>query len=175
MARGGFRIGAGRKELSGNYGEKTKPVRLPISMIEPVQNLLKQGRPLENERIPFYESRVSAGSPLPAEDQHNKVNLHQHLVKNPDQTFVVTATGDSMIGAGINHQDLLVVDRSITPKTGDIIVAAVDGDVTVKRFRPHAEGVMLMPDNPEFEPIKITSERDFHIWGVVTSIIHGIR
>ncbi len=175
MARGGFRIGAGRKELSGCYGEKTKPVRLPISMIETVQNLLKQGRFLETEGVPFYESSVSAGSPLPAEDQHHKVNLHHHLVKNPEQTFVVTATGDSMIGAGINHQDLLIVDRSITPKASDIIVAAVDGDVTVKRFQPHAEGITLIPENPDFEPINITAERDFHIWGVVTSIIHGIR
>jgi DNA polymerase V len=144
-------------------------------MIETVQNLLKQGRALEAEGVPFYESRVSAGSPLPAEDYHNKVNLHQHLVKNPEQTFVVTATGDSMTGAGINHQDLLIVDRSITPKTGDIIVAAVDGDVTVKRFHSHAEGVTLMPENSDFEPIAITAEREFHIWGVVTSIIHRIR
>lgn len=175
MARGGFRIGAGRKELSGHYGEKTKPVRLPISVAETVQSLLKQGRLLEAEGIPFYESRVSAGSPLPAEDSHNKINLHQHLVKNPEQTFMVTATGDSMIGAGINHQDLLIVDRSITPKSGDIIVAAVDGDVTVKRFLSNLEGVILMPENPEFKPIPITPERDFHLWGVVTSVIHGIR
>ena len=175
MTRGGLREGAGRKQLSGHYREKTKPVRLPISMIETVQDLLKKREPLGAGQVPFYQSSVSAGFPLPADDQHNQVNLHNHLVKNPGQTFVVKATGDSMIGAGINHQDLLVVDRSLPPKTTDIIVAAVDGDVTVKRFIVTEQGVILKPENPNHQSIAITNDRAFHVWGVVTAVIHGFR
>ena len=175
MARGGFREGAGRKQLSGHYREKTRPVRLPVSMIETVQNLLKQGAPLDVGQVPFYQSSVSAGLPLPADDQHNQVNLHHHLVKNPDQTFVVKATGDSMTGAGIYHQDLLIVDRSISPKNGDIVVAAVDGDVTVKRFVSTEQSIVLKPENPDHKPIEITDDRQFHLWGVVTAVVHGFR
>ncbi len=175
MTRGGFRKGAGRKHLSGPYGEKTKPVRLPISMVEKVQTFLKQGASLKGGQVPFFDSMVSAGLPLPADDHHRHVNLHHHLIKNPDHTFLVTATGDSMIGAGIYHHDLLVVDRSLKLKAGDIVVAAIEGDVTVKRYQPTEQGLILKPENPGYKPILINDDRECQIWGVVTAVIHGFR
>ena len=84
-------------------------------MIETIQNFLKQGS-VNTIKNPFFESSVSAGIPLPANDLHDQINLHQHLIKNPEHTFIVTATGNSMTEAGINHQDLFVVDQSLTPK-----------------------------------------------------------
>ena len=175
MARGGVRQGAGRRELSGPYREKTKPVRLPLSMVETIQEFLKGGNNVPSTTVPFFESTVSAGTPFPADDRHDSVNLHNHLIQNPQQTFLVKATGDSMIGAGIHHDDFLVVDQSLMAKADDIVVAVVEGDVTVKRYHPTAEGLILRPENPDHTAIMITPETNYQLWGVVTNVIHKFR
>lgn len=120
-------------------------------------------------------TKVSAGFPSPAGDfMEGKLDLNEYLIKNPPATFFVRVTGDSMIGAGIHPDDLLVVDRSIDPKSGKIVIAVIDGELTVKRLILEGRGnnVFLVPENPSYRPITITEDMSFHIWGVVTYVIH---
>src|SRR5262249_5332353 len=102
------------------------------------------------------------------------IDLNDWLVKNKLATFIVEVEGESM-SAEIHSGDRLIVDRSLDPQNGDIVVACVDGEVTVKRL-VFAEGkVLLMPENPTYQPLEITDEHDFFIWGVVTHAIHKVR
>ncbi|MEA3357077.1 MAG: translesion error-prone DNA polymerase V autoproteolytic subunit [Patescibacteria group bacterium] len=126
--------------------------------------------------IPIYLSPVSAGFPSPATDYVEKnLDLNQHLVKNPAATFLVRADGESMLHASINPDDILVVDRSLTPKNDSVIVACLDGDFTVKHFRKINGKVELLPDNPKFPKITVSQDTDFEIWGVVTHVIHSFK
>ena len=123
----------------------------------------------------LYGEKISAGFTSPATDvMEGKLDLNEHLIKNPPATFFVRVSGDSMIGAGIHPDDLLVVDRSIDPKSGKIVIAVVDGELTVKRLLLAGRGdkVFLMPENPKYTKITITEEMSFHIWGVVTYVVH---
>ena len=125
------------------------------------------------EDIPLYGDAVPAGFPSPADDYLDMdLNLHDYLVQNPSATFCVKAIGDSMIDAGINNSDVMVVDRALTPKNNDIILAVVNGDFTVKRIKKNENELYLMPANENYKPIKITEEMNFQVWGVVTFIIH---
>jgi DNA polymerase V len=192
---GGSRPGAGRPLGSGPYGEPTRPVRIPESMIVPIRELLD--RHLEAARaestpqgdnvfvfdpesstsqpLPFFSHRVAAGFPSPADDHlDNRLDLNEHLVKHPAATFFVRVEGLSMIGAGIHPDDILVVDRSEDAGDGRIVVAAVDGELTVKRLRKQRARVYLEPENPDFQPLEITREMNFVIWGVVTNVIHKV-
>lgn len=126
--------------------------------------------------LPLYESRVSAGFPFPADDHlEASLDLNQHLVKHPSATFFVKASGESMVNAGINDQDILVVDRSLEPKHGDIVIAALNGELTVKRLFLKNRQVQLQPKNPHYPVIDITEDTEFLIWGVVTSVIHRFK
>lgn len=168
MSRGGARKGAGRPKGFGKYNEPTKAVRLPISVIESLHKL-------HVFKIPLYLSKVAAGSPSSAEDDSaEKVDLNEHLIKHPAETFLVKATGNSMINAGIHENDILVVDRSLTPVHGKVVIAAVDGQLTVKRLHKKNEHYMLIPDNPDYLPINITDDSEVYIWGVVTNVIHAV-
>lgn len=100
------------------------------------------------------------------------LDLNEYMIDNPPATFFVRVTGESMTGAGIFPDDLLVVDRSVTARGGDIVVAVLDGEFTVKRLVRTAGRVALVAENPDFPPIRITSESDLQIWGVVR---HAIR
>ena len=123
----------------------------------------------------LYGTKVSAGFPSPAGDfMEGKLDLNDYLIKNPPATFFVRVIGDSMIGAGIHPDDLLVVDRSIDPKSGKIVIAVIDGELTVKRLILGGRGnnVLLVPENPNYRQITITEDMSFHIWGVVTYVIH---
>lgn len=125
--------------------------------------------------LDLYGAKVSAGFPSPAGDvMEGKLDLNEHLIKNPPATFFVRVIGDSMIGAGIYPDDLLVVDRSIDPKSGKIVIAVVDGELTVKRLMLGGRGnnVFLVPENPAYRTITITEDMSFHVWGVVTYVIH---
>jgi DNA polymerase V len=116
---------------------------------------------------------VSAGFPSPGTDYlEGKLDLNEHLIKNPPATFFVRVSGDSMIGAGIHPEDILVVDRSEDPKSGKIVIAVINGELTVKRLKQSREGIQLLPENPEYSPIAITEDMDFQVWGVVTFVIH---
>ena len=100
------------------------------------------------------------------------LNLHDYLVKHPSATFCVKAIGDSMIDAGIKSSDVMVVDRALTPKNNDIILAIINGEFTVKRIKKNDNELYLMPANENYHPMKITKDMDFQVWGVVTFIIH---
>ena len=123
--------------------------------------------------IPLYGDAVPAGFPSPADDYLDMdLNLHDYLVQHPSATFCVKAIGDSMIDAGIQSSDVMVVDRALTPKNNDIVLAVVNGEFTVKRIKKNEEELYLMPANENYRPMKITEDMDFQVWGVVTFIIH---
>jgi len=116
---------------------------------------------------------VVAGFPSPAEQyQEPSLDLNELLVKRPAATFFVRVQGDSMIGEGIHDGDLLVVDRSLRPASGDVIIACVDGDFTVKTFRRDKNGVRLEPANPDFPVIRVKSGQELDYFGKVTACIH---
>jgi DNA polymerase V len=128
---------------------------------------------LKHLEIPLFESPISAGFPSPAEDYIDlKLDLNKFLIKHPSATFYVRVKGDSMKNAGIFDGDILIVDKSLDPKSGDIAVCVVDGEFTVKRIRKYNEDLYLVPENPEFEAIRITDNTDFIIWGIVSYVIH---
>lgn len=116
---------------------------------------------------------VVAGFPSPAEQYlEPPLDLNELLVKRPAATFFVRVAGDSMLGAGIQDGDLLVVDRSLTPADGDVVIAAVDGDYTVKTFRRDAQGVRLEPANPAYPVITFEPGQELRLFGKVTATIH---
>ena len=125
--------------------------------------------------IPFYQSNVPAGFPSPAEDFMDlDLNLQAYLVQHPSATFCVRVTGDSMQNAGIFSGDVMVVDRALEPKNNTIVLAVLDGEFTVKRIQKKGSQLFLKPENQTFNPIEITEEMDFKVWGVVTHIIHKV-
>jgi DNA polymerase V len=122
---------------------------------------------------PIYLASVAAGFPSPAGDYiDKKLDLNELLIKHPAATFFVRAKGDSMAGAGIRSGDILIVDRALEPGDGRIVIAAVEGDLTVKRIRKKDGKLFLEPENDQFQPIEITADRSLLVWGVVTHVIH---
>jgi DNA polymerase V len=120
-------------------------------------------------RAPLYASQPAAGFPAPGDDMVEKpLDLNDLLIDNPTATFFVRVTGDSMEGARIFDGDILVVDRSVTPTDSAIVVAAVYGEMVVKRLRKSHKGVTLESENDAYEPIAINDAEDVFIWGVVT-------
>ena len=125
--------------------------------------------------IPLYNYSISAGFPSPADDHLEKnLDLNEYLIKNPTSTFFVRVQGDSMVGAGINSNDILIVDRSLEISNGKIIIAVLYGELTVKRLRFSKNEIWLDADNEKFDSIKITEEMNFHIWGIATNVIHKL-
>ncbi len=171
MSSGGRREGAGRPSGTGKFFEQTKAIRVPVSMVDRVIEYAHAG----GFSIPLYGGKVSAGIPTDTDDHiEGRVNLSELLVRDPSETFCVKVSGYSMINAGIHPDDILVVDRSLQVRHGKIIIAAVDGELTVKRlFRKQGE-IRLMPENDEFSPIEIASNKHLHVWGVVTNVIHSV-
>ena len=125
------------------------------------------------KRAPVGTARGCAGFPSPAEQyQETPLDLNELLVKRPAATFFVKVQGDSMIGEGIRDGDLLVVDRSLRPASGDVIIACVDGDFTVKTLRVGKREVWLEPANPKFPVIKLKPGQELDYFGKVTACIH---
>jgi len=115
---------------------------------------------------------ISAGFPSPAADFiDTSIDLSKEIVKNPSTTFFGRVKGDSMKGAGIDDGDLMVVDKSLKCKTGDIAVCFIDGEFTVKRIRIEKEACWLIAENENYPPIKTTQDNDLVIWGIVISVI----
>ena len=120
----------------------------------------------------FVDVGISAGFPSPADDfKQQRISLDKELIKNKEATFFARVSGQSMVGAGLDDNDLLVVDKSLEPEHNKIAVCFIDGEFTVKRLKVEADGVWLQPENSDYEPIKITEENNFVIWGIVTSVI----
>lgn len=127
----------------------------------------------ENSReLPFITSGIKAGFPSPAADfDETRISLDKALVKNPDTTFYAKANGQSMKGAGIDDGDIMVIDRSIEPRNNKIAVCLIDGEFTVKRIKKTKEELLLIPENSDFQPIKINEDNQLVIWGIVTYVI----
>ena len=126
-------------------------------------------------KLPVFLGRLPAGFPSPADDYlEGKLDLNRHLIKHPAATFFVRVSGDSMLGAGIHTGDLLVVDRSLEAVDGNVIVAALDGELTVKRLSKRGTAVCLLPENRNYQPIEVQPQQEFEIWGVVTNVIHAL-
>jgi DNA polymerase V len=128
---------------------------------------------LENPiELPYISSGIKAGFPSPAADfDESKISLDNVLVKNKEATFYAKASGNSMTGAGIDDGDILVIDRSLEPQNNKVAICFIDGEFTVKRIKLENEEVYLMPENPNYKPIKISLENDLIIWGIVTYVI----
>lgn len=164
--RGGKREGAGRPK-----SEPTKAVRLPLSVLAQLERMEHQ----KSYRLPVFSSKVQAGFPSPADDYiEGYLDLNSKFIHHPSATFVVQATGDSMVDAGISSGDWLLVDRSIEPTDGRIVIAAVNGELTVKRLSKNEGRVQLLPANSTFNPIDITQDNELVIWGVVTLVLHEL-
>lgn len=189
---GGKRDGAGRPKGSGKYKEPTKAIRVPEGSIPYIKDFLQhypehaqQGIPLKSNQplsdstdkdennivkltIPLFSSTVAAGYPSPAEDHiDNTLDLNEYLVERPSSTFMLRVEGESMKNVGILPDDILIVDRSITAVHNKIVIAAVDGELTVKRLFHRGPLIKLLPENPDYPEIELESESDLIIWGVV--------
>ena len=126
-------------------------------------------------RRPLFLVPVSAGFPSPADDYiENCLDLNKHLIQHPAATFFVRVKGDSMIDAGIHSGDILIVDRSLAATDKKVVIAIIDGELTVKRIRMIAEKIYLLPENDDYNSTEITPSMNFTIWGVVTNVIHAL-
>lgn len=124
--------------------------------------------------LPLFGDLVPCGFPSPAQDYvEQRIDLNKLVIRHPSATYFVRAAGDSMSGAGIGNGDLLVVDSAKTAQHGDIVIAAVDGEFTVKRLQTHPS-VMLIPENPSYRPIQFSGEDSLDIFGVVTHILKTV-
>ena len=125
--------------------------------------------------LPLFVAKISAGFPSPADDYiDKKLDLNELLIKHPSATFFVRVSGDSMINAGINSGDILIVDRALEPADSRIVIAVLNGELTVKRMRKTGDKIYLIPENPAYEPIEVIPEMQFEIWGVVCYVIHQV-
>ena len=125
--------------------------------------------------LPLANSAVSAGFPSPADDfKELRISLDQEVVKNEEATFYARVAGQSMQGAGLDDGDLLVIDRSKEPEDNAIAVCFIEGEFTVKRLKVEASCIYLMPENPNYKPIKVTEDQQLIIWGVVTYVVKKI-
>ena len=123
----------------------------------------------------LVEQGISAGFPSPADDfKEVRISLDKELVKNKEATFYARVSGDSMIGAGLDDGDLLVIDRSLSPENGKIAICFIDGDFTVKRIKKEKDKLYLMPENKKYKPIEISEDNELIIWGIVEYVIKKV-
>ncbi|MDO7468434.1 translesion error-prone DNA polymerase V autoproteolytic subunit [Acinetobacter baumannii] len=194
---GGARENAGRK---AQFNEPTKVIRVPESQVNFIKNWLLNNAKTDNQtdftsklkiqqvhpnndkiyHIPLATERVAAGFPSPAQDDiEQALDLNEYLIRNENATFIVKANSLSMLDAGIDIDDPLIVDRSIPAKSGDIVIALIDNDFTVKRlmidtqFQPPK--VWLKAENPDYQNIYIEEGQELVIWGVVTYNLKRMR
>lgn len=125
--------------------------------------------------IPLSPSSVPAGFPSPSQDYYDGgIDLNKHLIRDKVSTFIVRVSGDSMTGAGISDGDELIVDRALKPQDGSVVVAILNGELTVKRLVLSARGVTLHPENPDYPDIEIPELAELSIWGVATRCLHRL-
>ena len=130
---------------------------------------------IKNTQIntPVFLDNISAGFPSPATDyMENKLDLNEYLIRHPAATFIVKASGYSMVNADIYSGDLLLVDRSLTPRNNNIVIASIFGDLTVKKIKKKEKSLFLVSANEDYPSIEVKEEMECFIWGVVTYIIH---
>ena len=128
---------------------------------------------LKSELYPLFSHSISAGFPSPASDYiDQRLDLTQYLGMHSEATFFLRVQGDSMQGAGIFDGDLLIVDRSVQAKSGNVVVAVVDGEFTVKRLQRRAGVTWLKAENPAYPPIELRDGQELEVWGVVSHVVH---
>ncbi len=126
-------------------------------------------------QIPIIEGGISAGFPSPADDFLDKtIDLNKAYIKHKDATFFGRVRGNSMIDAGLNDGDLMIIDKSLEPQNNKIAVCFIDGEFTVKRIKVEADIIWLVAENKDYKPIMVTKENDFLIWGIVTAVIKSV-
>ena len=129
----------------------------------------------QTHHIPMANTGVSAGFPSPADDfKELRISIDQEVVKNEEATFYARVAGQSMIGAGLDDGDLLVIDRSLEPQDGKIAVCLIDGDFTVKRLKVEKDCVWLVAENKRYKPIQVSEENELMIWGIVTHVLKAL-
>jgi DNA polymerase V len=165
MSRGGVRPGAGRPKGAGPWGETTRQMRVPLSLAKGVEKYLET----RGYRLPLYASRVPAGFPAIASDDVEKMtDINAMLLSDPENCFLLRVSGDSMENAGIFDGDILIVNKKQEAANGKIVVAMIDNQVTVKRFKRDENGIFLVPENEKYKPIRIRDHEALDIAGVVT-------
>lgn len=175
MPRGGLRSGSGRPKGQGKFGVATTPIRVPENMVSQVLEFVQNSSQNQAYNLPLFASKVSAGFPSPADDYlEGIIDLNRHLIKHPTATFLVRAKGDSMIDCGINENDILIVDRSLDAHHGNVVIAAINGELTVKRLHKKDGKIFLLPENKKYKPIEMSESAEMVIWGVVTNVIHEL-
>jgi DNA polymerase V len=187
-AHGGLRAGAGRKLNSGIYGEATKVIRVPESKVVDIQryiiqpqsgnvaDIIKTNPSLSYQPLDLFEHKVPAGFPSPADDHiEKKLDLNDYLIKQKEATFFVRIKGDSMIDAGIHDNDIVIVDKSQKASNGDIVLASIDGDFTVKLLSSYKSKYRLLAANEKYKPIEINESMQFEVWGVVTGAVRKFK
>ncbi len=144
-------------------------------MLFPMANPLVAANTHERTPVPVALCRVEAGFPSPADDyMEGALDLNEHVIKHPSATYFVRASGDSMTGAGIFDGDLLIVDRSLEPSHRKIVIAEVDGQLTVKRLFKMNGRIALQSENPNHPPIELQEGNEVTVWGVVTHCLHNL-
>lgn len=177
-SHGGFRPGAGRKPGSGPYGESTIRLRIPQSRLATVRTFLAQCRQGKRASLPAANDelvlpligRVAAGQPIDA-DAHVECEIAiDRFLFRPRPDYLLRVHGHSMRDAGIFDRDLIAVHRTLEARAGQIVIARLDGEITVKRLSRHRNRIVLLPENPDFEPITVTAN-DFAIEGIYVGVI----
>ncbi len=191
---GGKRPGAGRKP-GNSMAQPTTVIRVPVNTAGTIKDfvstlkgkhslqgqvgvvdLIQFAQAKQRVIFPFYTSKVAAGFPSPADDHvEQRLNPSDYLVENDTTTFFVRVKGDSMIEAGIFDNDVLVIDRSRTQQTGDIVLAVLDGEFTVKTLDWSRKSVKLIPANRNYPVIEIKKGQSLEIWGVVTGSMRKFK
>ena len=184
--RGGKREGAGRPVTAEPSGVVRVPNSLKPVVLELVADYKKAMHPAPagafkadpnapKYQFPFFSDKVPAGFPSPATDYvENRLDLHDLVVLHYDATYFLRAKGQSMLGAGIHDGDVLVVDKSLEPQHGNVVIAVVDGEFTVKRLHRQGGSVKLLAENPEYPDITFKEGQELEIWGVVTNVVHNL-
>lgn len=169
---GGIRPGSGRPKGTGKFKSPTKTIRVPVDMQDDIVDFIDSN----GYSVPYYSSLVQAGYPTQVANENlpELLNVFDTLVANPSHTYIVRATGESMINAGIHDGDMMVVDRKTAPMNNQIVIAAINAELTVKRLVQKDGKTYLMPENDAFEPILVTKEDDIKILGVVKHSIHSL-
>ena len=179
--------GAGRKP----HPIPTKAIRLPLPLANQLEAFKKEkgfgslygtdigeifyGKVSSALRAPLFETRIQAGFPSPTDEfSEGTLDLNDYLILHKAETFFVRVTGDSMKGVGIFPEDLLIVDRALTPVSGKIVIAVLNGEMTVKRLKKENDQIFLCSENDQYPDILISEEDDFSIWAVVTNVIHSL-
>lgn len=189
-AHGGRRPGAGRKPGSGPFAEPTKPVRIPVSQVDTMRAFIQQARqpataehprPVSTETaisLRAFASRIPAGFPSPAADYlDDSIDLNAELIIQGHEaaTFILRVKGWSTVNAGIFDGDRIVVDRALSAQQGDIVVAVLNDDLTIKHLGQIDGRPALLPDNPQFQPIVMADGDQLEVWDVVTNCLRSSK